>query len=169
MQQSRSSNDTRADSATQKWDERHTNAVAGVVFALIGAYVIWEAQRFGEHGAVTPVFIGVGLIVLSAALVISSFVFPRLVPATQVPTGALKKRGVLVLLMIVWVAVLPIVGFLASSIVAFGLIASAVPIRHQWTMRGVVLHAVGAVSITFAFWYVLTTYLNVPLPKASLF
>ena len=152
---------------TTKWDDRYTNTVAGVLFAMLGAYVIWEAQRFGQYGAVTPVFVGVGLIALSAALIITSFVLPTLIPAIQSPEGSLRKRGILVLLMIVWVAVLPVAGFLLSSIVAFGLITSAVPLHERWTMRGVVLHAIGAVCVTFAFWFILTTYLNVPLPKAS--
>lgn len=145
------------------------NAVAGIVFALLGAYIVWEAQRFGEYGAVTPAFVGGGLFVLSLALIATSLSAPRLIPPIPVPSGSMRTRGLLVTLIIVWVAALPYAGFLLSSIVAFGVIAAAVPILSNWTYRGVVLHALGAVIVTFVFWFVLTTYLNVPLPGGKLF
>lgn len=145
------------------------NAVAGIVFALLGAYVVWEAQRFGEYGAVTPAFVGGGLLVLSLALIATSLSAPRLIPPIQIPSGSMRTRSLLVILIVVWVAALPYAGFLLSSIGAFGAIAAAVPVLSNWTVRGIMLHAFGAVIVTFVFWFLLTAFLNVPLPGGKLF
>ncbi|MEO1207741.1 MAG: tripartite tricarboxylate transporter TctB family protein [Pseudomonadota bacterium] len=155
--------------ATSSNPDRSTNVIAGVVFALLGAYVIWEAQRFGEYGAVTPVFVGVGLMALSLALIATSLSIPQLIPPVSVPTGSMFTRALLVGLMIIWVALLPYAGFLLSSIIAFGVIAAVVPVVSNWTFRGAVLHAIGAIIVTVLFWFILTAYLNVPLPAGKIF
>lgn len=166
QQNSLSEKDEKPEDA-RRAEDRHTNIVGGIIFALLGAYIFWEAQRFDEYGAVTPMFVGVGLIVLSLALIVSSLTLPKLIPPIERPTGSLKTRGILVILMIVWVTVLPYAGFMLSSIIAFALIAGFVPVQTRWTGRGIVLHAIGAVTVTVLFWFILTTYLNVPLPAAS--
>ena len=145
------------------------NIAGGIVFALLGAYVLLEAQKFEGVGAVTPVFVGAGLIVLSALLIVVGIVRPRLLPPSPAPTGSLRRRGLLVALVIAWVAALPFAGFLLSSLVAFALISASVPVDEPWTRRGIVLHALGGGLTIVAFWLVMTTQLNVPLPRGALF
>ena len=145
------------------------NIAGGIVFAVLGAYVLLEAQQFEGVGSVTPVFVGAGLIVLSALLIVVSVVRPRILPANPTPAGSMRRRGLLVALVIIWVAALPYAGFLLSSLVAFGLISASVPVDGPWTRRGIVLHVLGGGLTILVFWLIMTTQLNVPLPKGALF
>ncbi|MFY0609915.1 MAG: tripartite tricarboxylate transporter TctB family protein [Hyphomicrobiaceae bacterium] len=143
-----------------------SNTIAGAFFACLGAYVLQEAQNFEDVGATMPIFVGIGLIVLSAILILANYFRSGLIAKVEPSQGSMRQRAILIVLVSVWVLVLPYAGFLLSSIIAFGLIAASVPKAERWTPVSIAGHAIGCISVTMAFWYVLTVFLNVPLPAA---
>ncbi|MEM8838650.1 MAG: tripartite tricarboxylate transporter TctB family protein [Pseudomonadota bacterium] len=145
------------------------NVGSGAVMMLFGTYVVFEAQKFDGVGASMPLFVGFGLIAFSALLIVVSVVKASLVGAIAPPTGSMKPRLALTVLMALWVLALPYAGFILSSIVAFGLITAIVPRHESWSVKGLLSHFVGGVAVILAFWYVLTAHLNVPLPAGQLF
>lgn len=149
------------------WD-RAINTCAGFVFAALGALVILGAQQFESSGSVTPIFIGISLIVLSLVLIVTGLIAPRTVPKIETPSGSFIRRGVGIVVIIGWVALLPYLGFLLVSIPAFMAISLTVPIAQPWTPRGVIWHTIIATAITTAFWFILTNYLGIALPEMRL-
>ena len=141
-----------------------TNVLAGVGFAALGAYVLWEATKFEDVGATMPNFVGVGMIVLASVLILASILRPQLVGRNELAGGSMLRRAIFVTVVILWVLVLPVVGFLASSIVAFAILAASVPKAETWNLKQWAGHVLGGAVVTLAFWYVLTRFLNVPLP-----
>ncbi|MEO1467709.1 MAG: tripartite tricarboxylate transporter TctB family protein [Pseudomonadota bacterium] len=149
--------------------DRMANTIAGLVFAALGGAVVWEAQRFEASGAVTPTFIGICLIALSLGLIAVANLAPRLTPALAAVSGSTRRRAVGGVILALWVAALPHLGFLASAITAFLALALSVPIAGRWTPAAVAGHALAAIVISTGFWLALTQVLGVPLPEARLF
>lgn len=141
-----------------------TNIFAGVGFLALGAYVLWEATKFEDVGATMPNFVGVGMIILASVLILASILRPQLVSRGELAGGSMLRRAIFVIVVAVWVLALPVVGFLASSIVAFAVLAASVPKAETWNLKQWAGHVLGGAVVTLAFWYVLTRFLNVPLP-----
>lgn len=144
---------------------RLINSMAGLIFCVLGMLVIFESQRFESSGSVTPILVGIVLIVLSLVLIVISFVAPQQLPLIKQPEGSLKRRSVGAFVIVVWVMLLPFLGFLLTSTVAFFAISMTVPVQHPRSLFTCCLHAViGALIVTF-FWFFLTRYLGIALPE----
>lgn len=146
--------------------DRMVNTCAGLIFAALGALVILGSQKFESSGSVTPIFIGASLIILSLILVVTGLVASRTIPMIEAPSGSLLRRGIGVLVIIVWVTLLPHLGFLPTSIPAFIAISFIVPSTEPWTVRKIAWHAVTAVAVAVVFWFALTSHLGIALPEA---
>lgn len=144
------------------------NTAAGAIFAVLGGAVIWQSQKFESLGSVTPVFIGICLILLSLGLIATAHFAPQTVPAIVQPEGSLQRRAIGAVLLILWVALLPYLGFLATAILAFLAISRTVPRAEAWTARTFLSHAGVGTAIAVGFWFVLTGYLGIALPEAKL-
>lgn len=149
--------------------DRVANTVAGVVFAALGIAVLFEAQRFETSGAVTPSFIGIGLIALSLGLIGVANLAPWLAPAMPSVSGSLGRRLAGGAILVLWVGALPYLGFLASATAAFFALSLTVPISRRWSPIAVFAHLAAAFAISAGFWLLLTGVLGVPLPEARLF
>ena len=150
-------------------NSRLLNITGSLSFIALGMYIILAAQRFEEIGKVTPVFIGTGIIFLAILLLAAEFLIPNSIPKTEKIEGSLPRRIIFVGLMVVWVSLLPYLGFLISSILAFILISAAVPRKEKWSLSPFYFHAAAGVVTTVGFWLVLTTLLDVPLPEPRIF
>lgn len=153
---------------TKPSKDRITNTCAGLFFATLGALVIWNSQQFESSGAVTPIFIGTALIILSISLIAASFLVPRTIPSIDAPNGSLSRRAIGAVVIVIWVALLPLLGFLPTSIAAFMAISLTVPTAQAWTVRKFVWHAFTATAVATLFWFTLTSYLGIALPEARL-
>lgn len=142
-----------------------SNIVSGVLVLAAGVYISFEAQKFEGAGATMPLFVGYGLIVLSILLIAAALLKPVLLGAPKKTKGDFKPRLILAGIMTVWVILLPITGFLLTSIVAFALISMAVPKSARWSVQTAIIHVVGGIVVTFLFWYCMTRFLHVPLPS----
>ncbi len=150
-------------------NSRLLNITGSLSFIALGMYIILAAQRFEEIGKVTPVFIGTGIIFLAVLLLVAEFLSPNSLPKIEKIEGSLPRRIIFVGLMVVWVSLLPYLGFLISSILAFILISAAVPRKEKWSLSPFYFHAAAGVVTTVGFWLVLTTLLDVPLPELRIF
>ncbi len=148
---------------------RTTNVIAGLVFAAFGVFLLIASQEFEDSGRSTPMFIGAGIVLLAAILVVSDFLKPAAADHGAADGGSQKRRLIFVVLMAAWVLLLPYLGFLVSGFIMFAIVAAAVPKHSRWTAKGLGLHAAAGVVTTAAFWVVLTQLLNVPLPEPTLF
>lgn len=149
--------------------DRATNSIAGMVFAALGALVIWQSQQFESSGSVTPIFIGTVLILLSAALILTAYLAPHQIPAIKKPEGAVSRRFIAGLIIALWVALLPLLGFVVTSIIAFLAISRTVPSEDTWHLRTYLIRGLIGAVIVILFWFTLTTYLGIALPQARLF
>lgn len=154
--------------AAVRGKDRTTNICAGLVFATLGAGVVWNAQQFESSGSVTPIFIATTLIILSFGLIATSFLAPHAIPPVEAPTGSLAWWASGAMVIVVWVALLPHLGFLPTSIAAFIAISFTVPTAEAWTIQKCLWHAVTATALATLFWFTLTSYLGVALPEARL-
>jgi hypothetical protein len=155
-------------SDTGRGKDRTTNTLAGLVFAAFGTWVIWNSRQFESSGSVTPIFIGTALIILSFSLIATSFLAPRAIPSIEVPSGSLARRAIGAVIIVVWVALLPHLGFLPTSIAAFIALSFTVPTAEVWTVRKFVWHVVTATAVATLFWFTLTSYLGIALPETQL-
>ncbi|MDW3225743.1 MAG: tripartite tricarboxylate transporter TctB family protein [Paracoccaceae bacterium] len=149
--------------------DRSTNSIAGLIFAALGVLVIWQSQQFESSGSVTPIFIGTVLILLSAALILTAYLAPHQIPAIKRPEGSLSRRFTAGMIIALWVALLPLLGFVATSIVAFLAISRTVPSEDRWRLRTYLIRGFIGAVIVVLFWFTLTTYLGIALPQARLF
>lgn len=136
-----------------------------VIFAGIGFYVFVSAESFTRLGAIFPKFVAILLIALS---LIAAFVGitrrDHLRPARIVP-----MRPVLIaVVMILWIAVLPKIGFVLSGIIAFLAIALVIPEATAPRTRTFVQTLIAAIVIVSSFYFLLRYGLNVPLPRGIL-
>lgn len=148
---------------------RLLNLTGSMSFIALGMYIILAAQKFEEVGKATPVFIGTGMFFLAILLLAADFFIPNSIPKTKKIEGSLPRRIIFVGLMVVWVFLLPYLGFLISSILAFILISAAVPRKEKWSLSPFYFHAAAGIVTTVGFWLVLTTLLDVPLPEPRIF
>ncbi len=146
-----------------------TNIGSAFVASALGVVVLIGAREYSDLGALLPKIIGIGLIFLSVLLIALELLRPGQQRDFDVQGGSLARRAGLVALMIVWVALLPVLGFLPISILAFMLIAFAVPAEHRWTPKRLFAHGLGAVVLIVVFWAVLLYVLYVPLPAGQFF
>ena len=153
---------------TKPGKDRTTNTFAGLGFATLGALVIWNSQEFESSGAVTPIFIGTALIVLSVSLIAASFLVPRAIPSIEAPSGSLWRRAIGAMVIVVWVSLLPYFGFLSTSIAAFIAISFTVPTAQVWSVQKFAFHAFTAAAVATLFWFTLTSYLGIALPETQL-
>ncbi len=149
--------------------DKVTNMGASLVFSGLGLYLIIASQEFEDAGRSTPIFIGVGLIVLSVLLVLSSRFTKNPSRPAHAAKGSQWRRSLFVLLMGAWILFIPYFGFLVSGAIMFALVAASVPKAKRWSRTGLGLHAVAGAITTFCFWFLLTHLLNTPLPKPILF
>jgi putative tricarboxylic transport membrane protein len=150
-------------------NSRFLNISGSVFFVALGIYIISAAQTFESLGKVTPVFIGSGMIALSILLIATELFSRRSIPKIENIEGSLMRRIVFVGIMFLWIAFLPNLGFLISSIIAFALISAAVPRNDKWSLSRFGLHSAAGVVTTVGFWLLLTHFLNVPLPEPKIF
>ncbi|MEP1612232.1 MAG: tripartite tricarboxylate transporter TctB family protein [Roseobacter sp.] len=146
--------------------DRIINTCAGLVFGALGGLVIRSSQQFEASGSVTPIFIGICLVLLSLVLILTAFLAPRALPDTQRPGGSLARRAIGMIVIGIWIALLPHLGFLLTSIPAFIALSFAVPTISTWTLRKFFWHTITAIMAVTTFWFILSNHLGIALPEA---
>lgn len=132
---------------------------------LCGLYVMWEAQDFTMLGSVFPKFVAILLLVVSLALA-AAIVLRRQRPAKPID-GSLARRAGLALALVVWTALIPVLGFAPASVLGF--VAVGLVSKYEtWTARNWAAFAATAVIGVVVFCFIFTAFLKVPLPGGLL-
>ncbi|TVQ41349.1 MAG: tripartite tricarboxylate transporter TctB family protein [Spirochaetaceae bacterium] len=142
-------------------------AVAG-----LGLAVLHESARFSALAAVFPRVVGVSLVILAALLLMQSILGKGLASGHSESMGhfaggsRFRSAGFVVVLLC-WAFLLPTVGFIVTSSIAFvGILLIATERGTDWriTAKRAVL---GLIVIGF-FYGLFSMLLNVPLPRGRL-
>lgn len=148
-------------------------AAGAVVFALIGAYVLWASLAMSTNAAAFPRSVGALLVGLSLIQIFRSATGRSSTILEEGVSVAAQREGfgrrlTLIATMVAWAILFPVVGFVVTSFVA-GLLLTA---TAQFGRLSAARSAVYVVSITvlvFGFYLLMVHILNIPLPRALLF
>ncbi|HEV7372101.1 tripartite tricarboxylate transporter TctB family protein [Arenibaculum sp.] len=151
------------------WTVRDVGTVvAGLIFILLGAWMIRESFAMSPLGSVFPRTIAAVMIVCSVMLVVQRLYRRPAPPADENPAGeSTGRRLALVAVMAAWVFLLPVLGFFTSSLLAF-LVLLAVANYDGWNLRRVLVYGASAVGIIVAFYLVFVELLLLPMPRGFL-
>lgn len=141
---------------------------AATAFALLGSYVLWESSAMQWLGAITPKFVGAGLIALSLLLAAGAMASLARARPDAVKVSLNASQIWFVAIFAAWIAALPYLGFIASSVLGFTAIAIATPRLDERSPASMAKQGLGAIAATMVAWAVLSQGLNIPLPVGSL-
>ena len=142
---------------------RIIDIVSALVLSAIAAYVIWTANRFPAAADTLgpeffPKLVAGLLLAFAAAIAVKAVVRKEAQSAPEAPGAGI---GLVVGAMIIYVIVLPLAGFLATTpafLTAAGLLLAG-DIRQWWKKI-----CISAAISTGALYYLFSVLLNVPLP-----
>jgi len=151
--------------------------IGAILFILLGLWVLQQSQSMTAMGSIFPRAIGTAMIVFSICLLIVNL-WPRKAardgapaPEETVPPGTAEstpRRLALAGILAAWVLLLPVIGFLVTSVLAFlGILV--VSNYDAWTPRRAIGYIATAVVVVAAFYLLLVEVLLVPMPAGLLF
>ncbi|AMN52421.1 C4-dicarboxylate ABC transporter permease [Labrenzia sp. CP4] len=148
------------------------NLPSMVIAALLIALGVWTYTAAGSMsplGSVFPKTISVALMVFSAMLIVQHIRRPA-GPASTNPAfdSGTRRRTALGAVMMAWVIAMPEIGFLATSLVAFGLIM-AIADYDRPAVRVWLIWSVAGIAICTGFWWLMANVLLLRMPAGLLF
>ncbi|HHY08479.1 MAG TPA: tripartite tricarboxylate transporter TctB family protein [Corynebacteriales bacterium] len=137
-----------------------------LMFVVVLIFAFQFSDIPSSYSRIFPKAVAWALVVLSAILLIRSWVNPRVVEFAE--TRELKKVGLAILLLFGWMVCISFLGFYLSSVLFFTLLMILVEpsILKPNTLTTSIF--IAAVEIGL-FYLVFTRALNVPLPKGMIF
>ena len=141
--------------------------VFGVGFVLLGIWALAQTAQMSPLGTVFPRTVATAMVVFAIACIVQASLRRRRPLATPAAASNLR-RVLLVAVMLGWAALLPVFGFIGSSLVATVLLG-AVANHEQWTPRRLVVYPATGIAIVGIFYVLFAYVLKVPLPEATLF
>ena len=136
-------------------------AVGSVLLVALGAAAWWDAGDFSELGAVFPRTVGVLLVVLGTVyLALTLLGRTRRLPALG---GSNARRLAAAAVLLGWAFGLPVMGFLASSGLAFALLLM-IANHSRWTARTLMLYGASGLLVLGGLYALFKLALLVPLP-----
>jgi len=141
--------------------------VAAFVLVVIGAIALYDTAGYADiDSAVFPRTVAIALILSSLGYIVYAFL--RRPPAEERNPGSTPRRVALVAVMLLSVAAMPWIGFIASGIIAF-LCLILVAMHDPWTRQRAILYPIVGIAIVLGFFALFRYGLLVPLPKGRLF
>ncbi|HET8729217.1 MAG TPA: tripartite tricarboxylate transporter TctB family protein [Alphaproteobacteria bacterium] len=146
--------------------------IVAIVFILLGLWVIQQSLSMSALGSIFPRTIAIALIAFSTILLVANL---RPVRGTRAPDQeaasaspeSTPRRLALVIIMLAWVLLMPVIGFLVSSVSAF-LAILAVANYDGWTAKRTVVYVVTTVVVVAAFYFLMVEVLLIPVPRGFL-
>jgi putative tricarboxylic transport membrane protein len=154
-----------------KQSVRDTPAIVfGIAFVGIAAFVVQESWQLSTLGSVFPITIATALILLSLSMIGVNL---RLPSGKSVATGAESMKSTprrigLAGVMIAWSMLMPVVGFIVTSL---GSMAALLVFAEydRWTLRRASIYGAITVSIVIAIYFLMENALLIPVPIGLLF
>ncbi len=149
---------------------RDTGGMAmGGVFILIASISIWDTTNMMDSDSfVFPRAIAIAMIVLSIMMIVWNLVRPSAAGREEQQAGSTVRRTLLVVVMLVSCFAMPLLGFLISGILCFGVLM-LVAMYDVWTPQKKIVYPVVAAAIVLGFYTLFSNLLKVPLPVGLLF
>ena len=152
--------------------------LVAVAFAAFGALLITSTGTMTPLGSVFPITISVAMIVFSLVLigrnVVVGILESRSVdgavpePVATEPSGSMPRRLALLVLMAAWVALIPVLGFLSTSVLCFFAIM-VVATHERLPAKEIVILVVIGLGILTGFYLLMANVLLIPMPRGLLF
>lgn len=143
---------------------------AGIAFAVgfivLGIWAIAQTREMSDLGATFPMTIGGAMILFSIAFIVLSVMKPGRGGASP-EEGSTPRRLALIAVCLVWILLLPVVGFYVTSLVAF-LALCFIANYDPLNARMVLIWTASAFGVVTAFYLLFAKALLVPLPTGAL-
>jgi hypothetical protein len=140
--------------------------IASVIFILAGIVFWTNAEGLQYNCMIFPRLLALFLILLSGGLFAETFIMRATTDEVFVPRDV-RYILVSVAVVIVWVYLLSIAGFIVSSIVFLTLLTLILDLQ-QPTLAGTVSTVAIYSLMVFSFWLIFHKFLLVPLPTGYL-
>ena len=162
-----------ADDGTEVTPEVKTRDVPGIIlaasFIVLGIAIFLGATKFSALGGVFPITIAAVLVGFSVLLIAINLRRPAGgTSETFDLNGGAKRRVTLGAVMLAWVMLMPEIGFLVTSIIAFGIIMLIADYDRPPARTWAVWIASGML-ICVGFWWILANVLLLRMPAGVLF
>ena len=162
-----------ADDGTEITPEVKTRDVPGIIlaasFIVLGIAIFLGATKFSALGGVFPITIAAVLVGFSVLLIAINLRRPAGgTSETFDLNGGAKRRVTLGAVMLAWVMLMPEIGFLVTSIIAFGTIMLIADYDRPPARTWAVWIASGML-ICLGFWWILANVLLLRMPAGVLF
>lgn len=147
-----------------------------VLFAVLGVFLILQTGNMSPLGSVFPITVSVAMIVFAGALILRNLVL-GMRPAPAPESGealsrpsheSMPRRLLFLLAMIVWIVLIPILGFFVSSVLAYFAIMLVATHDRMSLREGATLVVIGLAILT-VFYLVMAKVLLIPMPTGLFF
>ena len=140
--------------------------IASVIFILAGIVFWTDAEGLQYNCMIFPRLLALFLILLSGGLLAETFFMKTITHETFVPPDV---RYILIssAVVIIWVYLLNLTGFIVSSIVCLTLLTLLLDLKRP-TLTGIVSTVAVYALMVFSFWLIFHKFLLVPLPTGYL-
>lgn len=138
----------------------HRDLIPSLVLVCGGGYALWEAATMTTFGAVFPTLAGAGMVLGGLALSLRAVFWP---PQNLSAQAALSRPLVLLSALLIWAVLLPVTGFIATSIVA-ALIVMRIAQQDPPGLRSNLIQSSALIAMVCIIAIVFQHLLNVPLP-----
>lgn len=142
--------------------------VTAAFFILLGAVLYYDTTTMLDRDSyVFPRAVIAAMIGLSLAVIIMNLVRPE--AETGGPErGSVVRRAGLVVAMVAAIALMPVLGFVVSGLIAF-MIIMVLAMYDPWTRFRLIVYPVVGIAIVVGFYVLFKEVLYVPLPTGILF
>lgn len=141
--------------------------VATLAMIAFGVLALWDAAGYADaDSAVFPVAVALGLIVFALIVLVRGLMGHRRRESPQ--PGSTPRRLILIATMLAGAVLLPLLGFLATSLIVFAVLTVAA-MHDRWTGRNAAVFAIAGLAIVIGFTWLFRSALLVPLPTPTLF
>lgn len=147
-----------------------TGALAALGFGAVGIYAVAESLAMTPLGAIFPRTIGAVLIGLSA-LQVARCLLGRgggTVLEEGETGGSAPRRIALAAVLVVWVLLFPVIGFVVTSLAA-ALALMAIAEFETHTLRATALRILIVAAMVGVFYWLMVRVLHIPMPRSILF
>lgn len=147
---------------------RNVDRISAIIVLGICAYFWTESREFTQFGQLFPQVIVIILGVLSLALLILSFVKPKQIKLFNKEEGiSFLPVIIAVLLMIAWVFIIQLLGFLVTSTIFFSLMVILFDRKKHRAIHYLVRIGI-VIVVTVSFYLFFAQLLLVPFPRGVL-
>ncbi|EAU41610.1 TRAP-T family transporter, fused small and large inner membrane subunits [Fulvimarina pelagi HTCC2506] len=155
-------------------DPLGTSVAAG--FVLLGLVLAWTSQSMTAMGSVFPITISSAMAIVGLILIVRNIILGirGMTPVSRstgeggVEGGSNMRRLLFVAAMIAWIALLPVLGFLVASALAYFAIM-IVAIHERMSVKEIALLIVLGFAILVGFYALMSEILLIPMPRGLFF